>query len=212
MTTGYWRRLVTCASLAPGSGASAKEQRKTKAPNALLLRQGHEPAGIRGMQHNLAARAELAIACGLHLRKRTKAHLSARIGNREYLVTRYSPDMTVTVLSQPSDRNPRGGRQQSVGNDEHRVGRRLKTRLAVIHAKECAEIPADSPVAGLGPATHVFERGYTDGREGVDGRAKPGQGDPGLYRARYNNRLRPTGQPWDAPGQGSSVQEQIISS
>jgi hypothetical protein len=31
-----------------------------------------------------------------------------------------------------------------------------------------------APVAGLGPATHVFEGGMIDGREGVDSRVKPG--------------------------------------
>ena len=34
------------------------------------------------------------------------------------------------------------------------------------------------PLAGLVPATHVFECGSIDGREGVDGRDKPGQGEP----------------------------------
>lgn len=65
--------------------------------NALLLHAGHEPSQIRGMQHNLSARTELAIASGLHLRKRTAAHLSAMAGNREYLVTRYGPEMTATI-------------------------------------------------------------------------------------------------------------------
>jgi hypothetical protein len=49
------------------------------------------------MQHDLAARAELAIACGLRLKKRTTAHLNAMTGNREYLVTRYGPEMTTTI-------------------------------------------------------------------------------------------------------------------
>jgi len=62
-----------------------------------LLRQGYEPARIRGMQHDLASRAELAIAGGLQLRKWTTAHLNAVTRNREYLVTRYSPEMTATA-------------------------------------------------------------------------------------------------------------------
>ena len=49
------------------------------------------------MRHDLAARAEPAIACGLRLRKRTAAHLVALVGNREYVVTRYGPEMTATV-------------------------------------------------------------------------------------------------------------------
>jgi hypothetical protein len=64
--------------------------------NALLLHVGHEPSRIRGMQHDLFARTDLAIASGLHLRKRTAAHLSMMTGNREYLVTRYGPEMTAT--------------------------------------------------------------------------------------------------------------------
>ena len=65
--------------------------------NALLLHTGHDPSDVRGMQHSLAKRTERAIACGLHLRKRTVAHLAAMEGNREYLVSRYGPEMTATV-------------------------------------------------------------------------------------------------------------------
>jgi len=65
--------------------------------NALLLFMGQETTRIRGLQHNLAARSEMAIANGLQLRKRTAAHLSAMAGNREYLVTRYGPEMTATI-------------------------------------------------------------------------------------------------------------------
>ena len=65
--------------------------------NALLLHQGQEPGLVRGLQHNMAARTDMAIAGGLHLRKRTAAHLHAMAGNREYLVTRYGPEMTATV-------------------------------------------------------------------------------------------------------------------
>ena len=35
-----------------------------------------------------------------------------------------------------------------------------------------------APVAGPGPATHVFECGFIDGEEHVDSRVKP-SGDPG---------------------------------
>jgi hypothetical protein len=65
--------------------------------NALLLYVGHEPSRIRGMQHELFARTDLAIASGLRLRKRTATHLSVMTGNREYLVTRYGPEMTATI-------------------------------------------------------------------------------------------------------------------
>lgn len=63
--------------------------------NALLLHTGHDPAEIRGLRHDLAARAERALAGGLTLRQRTANHLSAMTGAREYLVTRYGPEMTV---------------------------------------------------------------------------------------------------------------------
>jgi hypothetical protein len=65
--------------------------------NALLLRQGHGASRIRGMQHNLAVRTELAMAGGLRLRKRTEAHLRTMTNDREYLVTRYGPEMNATV-------------------------------------------------------------------------------------------------------------------
>jgi hypothetical protein len=65
--------------------------------NALLMSGKHDQPCIRGMQHNLAARSKLAVAEGLRLRKRTMAHLESMTGNREYLVTRYGPEMTATV-------------------------------------------------------------------------------------------------------------------
>ena len=65
--------------------------------NALLLHIGLEASAIRGMQHNLAKRTDQATAAGLKLRKRTAAHLTAMEGSREYLVTRYGPEMTGTV-------------------------------------------------------------------------------------------------------------------
>jgi hypothetical protein len=65
--------------------------------NALLLYQGHEASRVRGMQHNLGARTKLAVACGLQLRTRTADHLFAMTSNREYLVTRYGPEMAATV-------------------------------------------------------------------------------------------------------------------
>jgi hypothetical protein len=65
--------------------------------NALLLQQGHYTKRIRGMQHDLGARTQLAIACGLALRDRTAKHLASMVSNREYLITRYGPEMTSTV-------------------------------------------------------------------------------------------------------------------
>jgi uncharacterized protein (UPF0332 family) len=65
--------------------------------NALLLHKGHEASDIRGMQHSFAKRTERAIDSGLKLRKRTATHLAAMEENREYLVTRYSPDKAAIV-------------------------------------------------------------------------------------------------------------------
>jgi hypothetical protein len=65
--------------------------------NAILLHAGHGPSRIRGLQHDLAARAELAIASGLLLRQRTANHLKAMTGAREYLVSRYCPETTATL-------------------------------------------------------------------------------------------------------------------
>jgi HEPN domain-containing protein len=65
--------------------------------NALLLHAGHEPSRLRGLQHDLAARAELSIQFGLSLRKRTAAHLKTLAASREYLITRYSPDLTSSL-------------------------------------------------------------------------------------------------------------------
>lgn len=65
--------------------------------NALLLARGHEPTKVRGLQHDLATRTDLAIASGLRLRTRTAAHLRSLAATREYLVTRYGPEMSATA-------------------------------------------------------------------------------------------------------------------
>ncbi len=62
--------------------------------NALLRHEGHAPPEIRGLQHDLALRSELVQQSGLTLRKRTAAaHLEALAKTREYLVTRYDPEL-----------------------------------------------------------------------------------------------------------------------
>lgn len=62
--------------------------------NAFLLRSGRTAGQVRGLQHNLAARADLAVALGLVLRKRTREHLHTMSQSREFLVTRYVPSGT----------------------------------------------------------------------------------------------------------------------
>src|SRR5688500_1043292 len=62
--------------------------------NALLVHRGHEPRTIRRMHHDLAQRA--SVANDLQLRTGTAKHLCALAENREYLVTRYSPEQAKT--------------------------------------------------------------------------------------------------------------------
>ncbi|WP_246696331.1 hypothetical protein [Mesorhizobium sp. SARCC-RB16n] len=64
---------------------------------ALLLHRGHNPNEIRKMQHDLAARTEHALQAGLRLRVKTANHLRSLSQNREYLVTRYGPELAATV-------------------------------------------------------------------------------------------------------------------
>ena len=59
--------------------------------SALLIHAGHEPARVRNLRHDFAARTDLALLCGLALRQRTVAHLRSLTGSREYLVSRYLP-------------------------------------------------------------------------------------------------------------------------
>ncbi len=65
--------------------------------NALLLHGGCEPSAVRGMPPRFAGRIANAEACGLRLPKPTAAHLVSMAGSREYLVTRYGPEMTATM-------------------------------------------------------------------------------------------------------------------
>ena len=67
--------------------------------NAFLLSKGHRSSNIRGLQHGLSEKAELAVALGLNLRKKTKEHLSTLTRTREYVVARYDPD-GLTALSE----------------------------------------------------------------------------------------------------------------
>ncbi|MER8822730.1 hypothetical protein [Mesorhizobium sp. M0619] len=64
---------------------------------ALLLHRGHNPNQIRKMQHNLAERTERALEVGLRLRAKTANHLQSLSQNREYLVTRYGPELAATT-------------------------------------------------------------------------------------------------------------------
>ncbi len=65
--------------------------------NALLLSRGHSAAEVRGLQHDLGRRTDLASDCGLQLRKRTAEHLRSMGEQREYLITRYGPELAATA-------------------------------------------------------------------------------------------------------------------
>jgi len=65
--------------------------------NAFLLRRGYTPGHIRSLQHDLCARVDLACAGGLTLRKKTAAHLRSLTAGREYLSTRYGPELSATM-------------------------------------------------------------------------------------------------------------------
>lgn len=65
--------------------------------NALLLARGHLPIRVRGLQHDLAARTDLALAAGLVLRARTVTHLRDVAARREYLTSRYAPELAGTA-------------------------------------------------------------------------------------------------------------------
>ena len=61
--------------------------------NAFLLTRGKTSSQLRGLNHNLSSRAELAARAGLSLRKKTSAHLVQLCEAREYLIMRYGPEM-----------------------------------------------------------------------------------------------------------------------
>lgn len=65
--------------------------------NAFLLATGDPPERIRAHFHNLAERAERAVERGLVLRKLTLAHLAKMTEAREYLISRYGPELSTTL-------------------------------------------------------------------------------------------------------------------
>ncbi len=65
--------------------------------NALLRHNDVKHKQVRGLQHSLGERSNRAQENGLHLRKRTAAHLEAMTDNREYLIARHGPDMTASM-------------------------------------------------------------------------------------------------------------------
>jgi hypothetical protein len=65
--------------------------------SSLLLHAGHQAKDVRALQHDLAARTKLALGKGLVLKKGTATHLTAISASREYVVSRYGPEVTSTL-------------------------------------------------------------------------------------------------------------------
>lgn len=63
--------------------------------NAFLIHCGEQPPSVRGLQHNLCARLELLDKHKLILKLKTRAHLAEISTNREYLVSRYAPEVQI---------------------------------------------------------------------------------------------------------------------
>jgi hypothetical protein len=65
--------------------------------DAFLLKRGRTPSYIRRLQHDLGKRAELAIEGQLSLRKGTVEHLCKLSDSREYVVSRYAPELVAAM-------------------------------------------------------------------------------------------------------------------
>lgn len=61
--------------------------------SALLLHVGLSAEEVRKLNHDLAARTDLALGQGLSLREKTIQHLKTLSVSKEYLVSRYDPDL-----------------------------------------------------------------------------------------------------------------------
>ena len=61
--------------------------------NAYLLARGTSASHVRGLQHDFARRTDLVVAGKLALRIRTVRHLHCLANSREYLTTRYDPEL-----------------------------------------------------------------------------------------------------------------------
>lgn len=62
--------------------------------NALMLSCGCRPTKVRAQGHNLSARALFAKTNGLDLRKDTVQHLHDLSASKEYLISRYGPELS----------------------------------------------------------------------------------------------------------------------
>jgi hypothetical protein len=64
--------------------------------NALLVHRGIGPDRVRGLHHAMVERVALAVEHGISLRRRTRNHLDEIGAQREYLVSRYAPELVAT--------------------------------------------------------------------------------------------------------------------
>lgn len=64
--------------------------------NVFLRSAGESPQDVRGLQHDLGKKTALAVERGLVLRRRTIEHLMALTSGREYLSSRYGPELSST--------------------------------------------------------------------------------------------------------------------
>jgi len=97
-------RAAALALLAPGIGPASRPPGRLCAIqaielylNAYLLNRGRTHCEIRGLRHDMAARAALARAHGIVLRRRTAEHLASLAANREYLLVRYAPERAMNL-------------------------------------------------------------------------------------------------------------------
>lgn len=62
--------------------------------NAFMLDRGYGRSKLRALQHNMAPRALFARMSGLDLKKATLEHLHELSETREYLISRYGPELS----------------------------------------------------------------------------------------------------------------------
>lgn len=65
--------------------------------NAFLIFHDVSREEVRGFQHNLGKRTEMAVTKGLKLKVKTHAHLLRLNDQREYLIIRYGPEKLETL-------------------------------------------------------------------------------------------------------------------
>lgn len=113
--------------------------------NAFLLHCGEPASAIRSLQHDLAARLDLLDKYKLVLKAKTRCHLTDISANREYVVSRYAPD--VTTLSQVNRL------QATVAEVESKVRARLTPASQAKTAKSAkAGRKPPAPAPDLAPA------------------------------------------------------------